>query len=167
MAVKKTTSKQSAKSTVWTTKRVDSWMKDYANGVIHKDNPWLDGQIGIRNPNIVFEYTPEEIEELTKCAGDILYFANNYCYCLHGNKGYQPITLRDYQEEMLEGYSTNRFSITCSSRQIGKCSFNSFINIIDNNKTCDTTIDELYLQNKKKTVLSKIKLYLYKLYKKL
>lgn len=108
------------KNVVWTSKRVDSWMKDYSEGVIHKDNPWLDGTIGVRNPSLVFEYTPKEIEELTKCAEDIMYFANNYCYCLQGSRGYQPLTLRDYQEEMLTSYANNRFSICCASRQIGK-----------------------------------------------
>lgn len=108
------------KKTVWSSKKVDEWMKEYSEGYAHKDNPWLDGQIGVRNPDIVFEYTPEEIQELTKCANDIFYFANNYCWCLQGSKGYQPLTLRDYQEEMLEAYDKNRFNITLSCRQIGK-----------------------------------------------
>lgn len=108
------------KKTVWSTKKVDEWMRDYADGITHRDNPWLDGMIGIRNPNIVFEYTEEEIQELTKCANDIFYFANKYGYCLQGTKGYQPLTLRDYQEEMLDAYVKNRFNITLSCRQIGK-----------------------------------------------
>lgn len=163
MATKKDTKKQSTKSTVWTTKRVDSWMKDYAEGIIHKDNPWLDGQIGIRNPNIVFEYTPEEIEELTKAASDIIYFANNYCYCLHGNKGYQPLTLRDYQEEMLRGYQDNRFSVTCASRQCGKCLIFSELDINGEKKS----INDLYDEHVKSSLLQKIKYSLYKLYQKL
>lgn len=113
-------SKKTTKKIVWTTKKVDEWMRDYADGIAHKDNPWLDGTIGVRNPDIVFEYTEEEIQELTRCANDIFYFANNYCWCLQGSKGYQPLTLRDYQEEMLEAYVKNRFNITLSCRQIGK-----------------------------------------------
>lgn len=108
------------KKTVWSTKRVDEWMRDYSEGIAHKDNPWLDGTIGVRNPDIVFEYTEEEIRELTKCANDIFYFANNYAWCLQGSKGYQPLTLRDYQNEMLESYVNNRFSICLTSRQVGK-----------------------------------------------
>lgn len=152
------------KNNIWTSKRVDAWMKDYAEGIIHKDNPWLDGAIGVRNPNIVFEYTPEEIEELTKCAGDILYFANKYCYCLHGTRGYQPLKLRDYQEEMLESYEKNRFNVCCASRQIGKCFFNGKI-YINNNE--EKNINDLYYQYSTKTFLQKIKYYLYKLYRKL
>ena len=112
--------KQTKDGAYWTSKRVDAWMKDYANGHIRKDNPWADGMIGIRKPDLLFEYTPEEIQEVTKCAQDIIYFANNYCYCMQGGKGYQPLTLRDYQEDMLRNYSKNRFNITLSARQSGK-----------------------------------------------
>ena len=120
MAKKESIKPQRKKNIVWTSKRIDSWMKDYSEGVFHKDTPWADGVVGVRTPNIVFEYTPEEIEEITKCAGDIKYFANTYCYCMQGSRGYQPLTLRDYQEEMIEAYDKNRFCITLSSRQIGK-----------------------------------------------
>ena len=86
---------------------------------------------------------------------------------MQGSSGYQPITLREYQEEMLKSYVENRFSITLASRQVGKCSINSYINILDKNETCKKTINELYMENTKKTFLSKLKNYLYKLYQKL
>lgn len=156
------------KNIVWSTKRIDTWMKDYAEGVTHKDSPWLDGTIGVRNPNIVFEYTPEEIEEITKCAQDIMYFANNYCYCMQGSRGYQPLKLRDYQEEMIKAYDKHRFCCTLSSRQVGKCFFNGKIYINNNGEMKNILIDELYHNKKEnKTFLQKIKNYLYKLYQKL
>lgn len=156
------------KNVIWTTKRVDTWMKDYSEGIIHKDTPWLDGTIGVRSPSLVFEYTPEEIEELTKCARDIMYFANKYCFCLQGSRGYQPLTLRDYQEEMLKSYVDNRFSICCASRQIGKCFFNGKIYINNNGEMKNILINELYHNKKEnKTFLQKLKNYLYKLYQKL
>lgn len=108
------------KSTIWSTKAVDNWMKDHAEGTFHKDNPWLDGQVGIKRAGLLFDYTSEEIEELAKSANDVIYFANHYGYCLHGSRGYQPITLRDYQEEMLNSYTDNRFTCCMSSRQVGK-----------------------------------------------
>ena len=120
MAIEKKKNNNVKKNIVWTSKRVDDWMKDYAEGIIHKSSPWADGVIGVRNPDIVFEYTQEEISELSKCANDIIYFANNYCYCMQGSSGYQPITLRDYQEEMLKSYCNNRFCCTLSARQCGK-----------------------------------------------
>ncbi|MCM1218259.1 MAG: hypothetical protein NC548_27550 [Lachnospiraceae bacterium] len=167
--IKKSNTSQSRKSKVWTSESVDKWMKDYSEGTIHKETPWLDGTIGIRNPNIVFEYTSNEIEELTKCAKDITYFANNYCYCLQGSRGYQPLTLRDYQYEMLDSYVNNRFTISLTSRQTGKCCIDANVEIKENDgSTNKTTIEELfYSKNEKKTFIQKIKMYLYHLYHKL
>lgn len=158
--------KATTKKIVWTTKKVDEWMRDYADGIAHKDNPWLDGTIGVRNPDIVFEYTPEEIQELTKCANDIFYFANNYCWCLQGSKGYQPLTLRDYQEEMLEAYVKNRFNITLSCRQIGKCSIINKLELQKNENNFHKYIEDIYLE-RKKGFLSKLKSLLLKIYRKL
>lgn len=107
-------------ATVWSSKLVDDWMRDHAEGVFHKENPWLDGQVGLKRAGLSFEYTKDEIEELTKCTNDVIYFTNNFGYCLHGSKGYLPITLRDYQEEMLNSYFNNRFTICMASRQCGK-----------------------------------------------
>lgn len=112
--------RETRKNVIWSTKMIDAWMSDHAEGTFHKENPWLDGQVGIKRSGLSFEYTPDEIEELTKCANDIIYFANNYGYCLHGSKGYQPITLRNYQEEMLNSYTDNRFTCCMASRQVGK-----------------------------------------------
>ena len=172
MAVKKDITPkntQKGKNIVWTTKRVDEWMKDFSEGIKHKDSPWADGVIGVRNPNLVFEYTPEEIEEITKCANDIIYFCDTYGYCMQGSKGYQPIVLRDYQTEMLESYENNRFTITLSSRQIGKCSIFGEIEIVDNDgNEKNVKIEELYhLTNPNKTIPSRIKRWLYKIYNKL
>ena len=108
------------KNITWSTKLVDSWMKDHAEGEFHKESPWLDGQVGVKRAGLLFDYTPEEIEELTKSANDVIYFANHFGYCLHGSQGYKPITLRDYQEEMLTSYTNNRFTCCMSSRQVGK-----------------------------------------------
>ena len=108
------------KNITWSTKLVDNWMKDHAEGEFHKESPWLDGQVGVKKAGLLFDYTPEEIEELTKSANDVIYFANHFGYCLHGSQGYKPITLRDYQEEMLTSYTNNRFTCCMSSRQVGK-----------------------------------------------
>ena len=108
------------KNITWSTKLVDSWMKDHAEGEFHRESPWLDGQVGVKRAGLLFDYTPEEIEELTKSANDVIYFANHYGYCMHGTQGYKPITLRDYQEEMLNSYTNNRFTCCMSSRQVGK-----------------------------------------------
>ena len=158
--------KQTKEGAYWTSKRVDAWMKDYANGHIRKDNPWADGMIGIKKPDLLFEYTPEEIQEVTKCAQDIIYFANNYCYCMQGGKGYQPLTLRDYQEDMLRNYSKNRFNICLSARQSGKCTFGARTTLQQSEKNFHKYIEEIYL-DRKKGFLYRIKKILFNIYNKL
>ena len=121
------------KNVVWSTKAMESWMADHAEGTFHKENPWLDNQVGVKRAGLLFDYTPEEIQELTKSANDVIYFANHYGYCMHGSQGYKPITLRDYQEEMLHSYADNRFTCCMSSRQVGKC-------FLTGRYTCNKTI---------------------------
>ena len=159
-------SKQTKDSAYWTSKRVDAWMKDYANGHIRKDNPWADGMIGIKKPDLLFEYTAEEIQEVTKCAQDIIYFANNYCYCMQGGKGYQPLTLRDYQEDMLRNYSKNRFNICLSARQSGKCTFGVRTTLKQRENNFHKYIEDVYL-DRKKGFLYRIKQFLFNIYRKL
>ena len=166
MAIEKKKNNNVKKNVVWTSKRVDEWMKDYAEGIIHKSSPWADGVIGVRNPDIVFEYTQDEISELSKCANDIIYFANNYCYCMQGSSGYKPITLRDYQEEMLKSYVENRFSITLASRQVGKCHFGDKIEIQQMKNKFHKYIEDVYY-DRKKGFLSSLKHFLIKIYRKL
>ena len=158
--------KQTKDSAYWTSKRVDAWMKDYANGHIRKDNPWADGMIGIKKPDLLFEYTAEEIQEVTKCAQDIIYFANNYCSCMQGGKGYQPLTLRDYQEDMLRNYSKNRFNICLSARQSGKCCFNVTLTARQSENNFHKYIEDVYL-DRKKGFLYRIKQFLLNIYRKL
>jgi len=153
-------------SNIWSTKRVDQWMADYQNGISRRPNPWADGLIGIKKPKIIFEYTPEEIEEIAKCANDIVYFANTYCWCLQGTRGFQPIKLRDYQENMLREYQNNRFNITLSSRQVGKCLISGELGLQKDGNTFNQYIEDIYFDNKG-GVLSKIKKFLFKIYRKL
>lgn len=58
--------------------------------------------------DIVFKYTPDEIEEVIKLTKDPLNIDK-----------YQPNKLRDYQKEMLSDISKNRFCALNVSRQIG------------------------------------------------
>ena len=164
MATKK--ADEGKKNVVWSTKRVDDWLKDYADGYTRKENPWLDGAIGVRRANLIYEYTPEEIEEITKCAKDVIYFANTYCYCMQGSKGYQPLTLRDYQVEVLRSYSDNRFTINLAARQCGKCSIDSELCLKQNNEIIDKHIEDIYFE-RNKSLFSKTKYFLMKAYRKL
>ena len=166
MAQEKTQQQPAKKNVVWSTKAMESWMADHAEGTFHKENPWLDNQVGVKRAGLMFDYTPEEIEELTKSANDVIYFANHYGYCMHGTQGYKPITLRDYQEEMLHSYAVNRFTCCMSSRQVGKCFFNGKIYLQQNNKNFHKYIEDVYYE-RGKGFLSWIKHLLLKVYRKL
>ena len=110
-------------SAVWTTKKVDQLLADFENGLIDiktiKNSPFKDNDPAWKKPNLVFEYTPEELEEIKRCKSDVGYFANKYAQVLT-EYGVEQIVLRDYQEEIIKAFGANRFNILMASRQIGK-----------------------------------------------
>lgn len=108
---------------IWTTERVNKLLDDFENGAIDiktiKNSPFKDNDPALRKANLVFEYTPEELEELSKCKSDPLYFAMNYAKIMT-EEGIINAELRDYQEEIIRSFKDNRFNILMASRQIGK-----------------------------------------------
>ena len=99
------------------------------------------------------EYTTKELAEMLKCAQDIEYFAEHFCYIVTLDKGKQLIELYDYQKEMLklmtgETILDEKYNIvTLAPRQCGKCiTGNTKINIMDNeSKTVfETTIEDFH-----------------------
>lgn len=106
-------------SQVWTTEKVNKLLEDIDAGVDVKSTPFWDGKPEWRSANIVFEYTAEEMEEIQRCAKDVIYFANNYCFSMT-DEGVKNITLRDYQEDVLRDFQDNRFCVFLSPRQVGK-----------------------------------------------
>ena len=117
---------------VFTSKLVDEVTDKINDGVVLKrfQNPWFKNEIGIRRHGLTFFMTDYEIQEYIKCKLDIQYFAEKYCRIKTEDGSVGNIKLRDYQREILDLYTNNRFSILCGSRQIGKCfSFNTFIEV--------------------------------------
>jgi hypothetical protein len=104
---------------VWSTLRVNEMLEQLDSGIEPYTTPFWDGKPEWKNANIVFEYTPEELTEIEKCAKDVIYFANNYCFVMTDD-GIQNILLRDYQEDILRDFQDNRFACLLSPRQVGK-----------------------------------------------
>lgn len=108
---------------IWTSERVNKLMDDFENGMIDiktiKNSPFKDNDPALRKANLVFEYTPEELDELRKCKADPLYFAMHYAKIMT-EEGIITAPLRDYQEEIIRSFKDNRFNILMASRQIGK-----------------------------------------------
>ncbi len=107
-------------SLVWSTERINSLMELIDDGKEIKHTPFWDGKSDFRAANIVFEYTSEELEEITKCKNDAIYFSK-YCRVMTDD-GIQNIELRDYQYDIIKDFTDpkNRFNILKSARQVGK-----------------------------------------------
>lgn len=102
----------------WNTKLVEETKQMIDDG-FEVSNPFWENDPRWRAGDITFDYTPEEREEIKKCAKDVVYFANKYAYSMTDG-GVQKITLRDYQETFLRDLQRERFSISMQSRQTGK-----------------------------------------------
>jgi len=158
------------KKVIFTTKMVDDITKRIGDGEIIKKihNPWLQGEIGIRRIGCAFKMTPDETDEYVKCATDIQYFANNYCKIKLEDGSVGQMRLRDYQKDILDLYYNNRFSILCSSRQIGKCILpTTFIDCEITKSNGNIHYETLpfykldYMYNENKSIYDYIKYFLY------
>jgi hypothetical protein len=107
---------------IWTTERINKLLREAEDlGLDYKeiDNPFHENEPELRKGNILFQYTEEELEEMKKCASDVVYFANKYCKVMTDN-GIKQILLRDYQVQILNQYQKHRKNIFVSPRQSGK-----------------------------------------------
>jgi hypothetical protein len=112
---------------IWNTEKINKILDAIENEGLDvrtlSNTPFKDNDITQKKPNLAFEYTPEEFEELRKCKEDVLYFAYNYCHIMT-SKGVKLLKdtagLRDYQEEILTSFCNNNLNILMASRQIGK-----------------------------------------------
>jgi hypothetical protein len=115
--------KEKESSSVWSTERVKELLERAEDlGIDYKevDNPFHENEPELRRGNIIFEYTEKELEEIKKCANDVVYFSNNYCKVMTDD-GIQQIKLRDYQIQILKQYQHHRKNVFVSPRQSGKC----------------------------------------------
>jgi hypothetical protein len=111
---------EEASKLIWSTKAINELIAAMDKGYRPKvPMPFYEGKQFLRRGNIVFEYTQEEIEELTRCANDIVYFASKYAVVMT-DEGIRNVKLRDYQEDLLRDFQNERFNIVLASRQMGK-----------------------------------------------
>ena len=117
--VKEETGDVRAKRIVWSTEILNAAVAALGAGKRLKVNPFYENEITLLKADLVYERTPEEIEEWQKCRNDIIYFADKYCKMMTP-EGIQHVQLRDYQRDYLEHLMKNRLSIFLSCRQSGK-----------------------------------------------
>jgi hypothetical protein len=108
------------KTRVWNSKLVEEVREKIIRGdTILGGNPFHEGDLEFRAGEIIYDYSDDELNEIAKCATDIVYFANKYCVSMT-DEGVRRIKLRPYQEEALRTYQANRWIVFLASRQIGK-----------------------------------------------
>lgn len=77
-------------------------------------NPYL------KRANEQYEYTADQVMELSKCMEDPEYFIDTYCQIQHAVEGSIRFALRPYQRRIVRTFADNRLSIALAPRQIGK-----------------------------------------------
>jgi hypothetical protein len=157
--------------TIFTSSLISTIVDRINDGVVIKrhENPWFKNEVGIRRSGITFRMTDYEIEEYIKCKLDIHYFAEKYCMVKTEDGSIRNITLREYQKDILDLYTKNRFSILMGSRQIGKCfSFNTLVEV-ENLGVYRVGIlyYEIASRFRKLTILERIKIRIYNIIYKL
>lgn len=169
------TKKKEIVNRVFDADRVQEIIKKGEYGEILKnyEKIWFSNIKGVRKAGVTYSMSNEEMEEYLKCKLSVQYFAQTYCSIKRDDGSIGPITLRDFQKDIIDLFDNNRFSILMASRQSGKCnSFNSKIIIKKDNQIIDSiSIGNLYYQylemERNLTFLEKLKYFLYKIYDKL
>lgn len=107
---------------LWSTESVELANKGIKDGFRLKEYPYLKTVQGaqLRKANLPFKYTEDELEVLSIVHEDKIWFSNNFGKLKDGDKGWQNITLRDYQENLMNRYSVNRWNLIMFPRQSGK-----------------------------------------------
>lgn len=112
----------------------------------------LDGYQGnnnLKRINTDIEYTEDHAVELARCIRDPVYFIKTYVKIVNVDKGLVPFEMWPFQEEMVDSFHKNRFTIAKMPRQVGKClDINTPIKIRNKStgEILECTIGELYEQ---------------------
>lgn len=140
--IKESSSKILEEGKVWNEQKILDATEAISKGRDYElGSPFFEKKIGFKKPNLVYEYTKDELKEFKKCKTDILYFAEKYCQIKTEDGHYKHFKLRPYQKKFLKLAFTSRFTIYLSSRQIGKsimtailllhyCCFNTEKNVL-------------------------------------
>ncbi len=80
----------------------------------------FQNNILLKNDGVTEEFTPQQVEEITKCVLDPLYFITNYVYIINLNVGLTLFSLYEYQKDLIQASYDNRFSVFVTARQMGK-----------------------------------------------
>jgi len=166
---------------LWTSKLIEQTLENLRINGQADLSAFHRGDIELKDADIYFQLTPEEIDEFHLCSQDIVYFVEKYCRFLT-DSGRKLVKLRDYQKRILRAIAQESWSdkykefipdvrnlIMMQARQSGKCFFNGDIIIqYPSGELFKIPISLFYYMLKGKlTILEKIKIKLIMLYIKL
>jgi hypothetical protein len=127
---------------VFSTEVVEKVRQKFEDGykISRQEKYWLGAMPLVKKSGLVFSFSDNELLEYSKCKfgidtegmpyvdhktqtleqSGIQYFSEKYCMIKNEMGKIGNMRLRDYQNDILNLYTDNRFSILCGSRQIGK-----------------------------------------------
>lgn len=107
---------------VWNSESVELAKKGLSEGYRLKESPFLKTvkDAELRKGNLPFNYTEDELEILKIVWKDKKFFGNNFIHLKDAEFGWRQIKLRDYQEDLLDSYTNNKWNILMFPRQSGK-----------------------------------------------
>jgi hypothetical protein len=74
----------------------------------------------IKRPNLVENYTQEQVVEIARCMNDPIYFMKTFMKVQHPVKGSIPFILYEYQETAVRAFLNNTYVCVKIGRQQGK-----------------------------------------------
>ena len=78
------------------------------------------GNPNLKRANVPQEFSPEQVSEFIKCSKSPLYFINNYIQIVNIDEGLIPFDLYDFQEDIVDIITEERFVICKMPRQSDK-----------------------------------------------
>lgn len=78
------------------------------------------GNSNLKRQGVAIEWTPDMIQEFVKCSKNPIYFAEKYIQIVHVDHGLIPISMYDYQKEIVDKVKNHRRTCVVTSRQAGK-----------------------------------------------
>ena len=82
-----------------------------------------DGYLGndkLKKVGVDLPYSEDEAKEILKCSEDPIYFIKKYVKIVNVDLGIVDFDMWPFQEDMVDGFHKNRFSICKMPRQVGK-----------------------------------------------
>ena len=78
------------------------------------------GNPKLKRTGIELQYTEQQLIEIAKCIDDPVYFIKTYVKIVNVDRGLVNFEMWPFQEEMVNTFHNNRFSICKMPRQVGK-----------------------------------------------